>query len=170
MPKFYSWLRGKDQTAALALRFLILTVARTTEVRLARYDEIDGYVWALPPARTKTAQEHRVPLTDEALRVLEALKPRSQNGYVFPTQRGKPMSDAAMASLLRREGYEARPHGFRATFRTWVEEQTDTPYEVKETALGHKVDSKTVEAYQRSDRLEKRRTLLRAWSGFVTSG
>lgn len=167
MPKFYAWLKEKDQTAALALRLLILTATRTSEIRLARYDEIDGDVWTLPASRTKTGQEHRVPLTSEALQVLECVKPRSQNGLVFPTQRGKAMSDAAMATLLRRAGYEARPHGFRASFRTWVEEQTDTPYEIKETALGHKVDSKTVEAYQRSDRLEKRRGLLEQWADYL---
>ena len=168
MPRFYAWLRGKDQTAALALRLLILTATRTSEIRLAQYSEIQVDVWTLPPSRTKNGQEHRVPLTREALQVLERMKPRSQNGFVFPTQRGKAMSDAAMATLLRREGYDARPHGFRATFRTWVEEQTETPYEVKETALGHKVDSKTVEAYQRSDRLEKRRALLEQWENYLS--
>jgi integrase len=72
-----------------------------------------------------------------------------------------------MAAFMKREGYEARPHGLRATFRTWVEEQTDTDYEVKETALGHTVDSGVVRAYQRSDRLEKRRTLMNAWQDFL---
>lgn len=169
MPKFFAWLRGKDHTAALALRLLILTATRTSEIRLAQYSEIQEDVWTLPASRTKNGQEHRVPLTTEALEVLERMKTRSQNDFVFPTQRGKAMSDAAMATLLRREGYDARPHGFRATFRTWVEEQTETPYEVKETALGHKVDSKTVEAYQRSDRLEKRRVLLEQWGNYLAT-
>jgi integrase len=75
----------------------------------------------------------------------------------------------ALSSFMKREGYEARPHGFRATFRTWVEEQTDTPFEVKESALGHNVDSGIVGAYQRSDRLEKRRRLMNDWSGFLQS-
>lgn len=72
-----------------------------------------------------------------------------------------------MSSFMKREGYEARPHGFRATFRTWVEEQTDTPFEVKEAALGHMVDAGVVGAYQRSDRLEKRRILMGMWSEFL---
>ena len=79
------------------------------------------------------------------------------------------MSDATMSRFMEREGYDARPHGFRATFRTWVEETTETPYEVKESALGHKVDGETVRAYQRSDRLEKRRVLLEGWCQFLTS-
>ena len=169
MPRFYTWLKAKDQMSALALRFLILTAARTSEVRLARYDEIDGDVWTLPSNRTKTGQIHRVPLTAAAVEILETCEPWSQNGLVFPSKRGKAMSDMAMSTFMRREGFEARPHGFRATFRTWVEEQTNTPYEVKETALGHKVDSKTVAAYQRSDRLEKRRKLLQDWSDFLIS-
>ena len=87
---------------------------------------------------------------------------------LFPSPRGKPMSDATMSRFMEREGYKARPHGFRATFRTWVEEQNDTPYEIKEAALGHRVDSDVVRAYQRSDRLEKRRELLGRWSRFLT--
>ena len=72
-----------------------------------------------------------------------------------------------MSRPMEREGYTYRPHGFRASFRTWVEEQTETPFEVKETALGHKVDVGIVGAYQRSDRLEKRRVLMQRWSSFI---
>jgi integrase len=73
----------------------------------------------------------------------------------------------AMGALMRREGLKARPHGFRATFRTWVEERTETPFEVKEAALAHMVDSGVVGAYQRSDRLEKRRALMERWEGWL---
>jgi integrase len=162
-PKFYHWLCEIDQTAALALRFLMLTVARTTEVRLATFNEMDADVWTLSSERTKTGREHRIPLTKEALAVIELAKARSENEFLFPALRGKPISDMAMSSFMRREGYEARPHGFRATFRTWVEEQTDTPFEVKEAALGHIVDSGVVGAYQRSDRIEKRRAVMELW-------
>lgn len=168
MSKFYQWLCSKETISALALRFLILTVARTSEVRLATFEEIDGDIWILPPARTKTLQEHRIPLSDEALQVVEKARRISDQLILFPTSGGKPMSDATMSRFMEREGYQARPHGFRATFRTWVEETTDTPYEVKESALGHKVDSGVVGAYQRSDRLEKRRALMEDWASFVT--
>ncbi|MDG2004094.1 MAG: integrase arm-type DNA-binding domain-containing protein [Novosphingobium sp.] len=166
-PKFYGWLCTVDHKAALALRFLMLTVARTTEIRLARFDEIDDAVWTLTPERTKTGREHRVPLTAEALKVVDLARSYSPNDFLFPALKGKPISDMAMSTFMKRECLEARPHGFRASFRTWVEEQTDTPFEVKEAALGHIVDTGVVGAYQRSDRLEKRRVLLNTWSRWL---
>lgn len=166
-PAFYCWLATKPFMSCYALRFLMLTATRTSEVRFATVDEIDGDVWLLPPERTKTGKEHRVPLTDSALQVIEDAKQTTGQKLLFPSLRGKPMSDATMSRFMEREGYIARPHGLRATFRTWVEEQTDTPYEVKETALGHVVDSSTVRAYQRSDRLLKRRLLMEQWSVYL---
>ena len=166
-PKFYEWLCTLDHTAALALRFLMLTVARTSEVRLATFGEIEGEVWTLTPERTKTGREHRVPLTPEALKIIEVARERSPNEHLFPALKAQPISDMAMSSFMKREGYEARPHGFRASFRTWVEEQTETPFEVKEATLGHMVDAGVVGAYQRSDRLEKRRALMEEWSNWL---
>lgn len=166
-PKFYQWLKSKTEVSARALRFLILTVARTSEVRLVTFDEIEGDIWTLPGERTKTGHEHRIPLCAEARSIIENTRGLTDSKFLFTSYRGKPISDAAMSSFIKREGYNARPHGFRATFRTWVEEQTNTPYEVKETALGHQVDTKTVQAYQRSDRLEKRRILMEDWSRFL---
>lgn len=168
-PKFYQWLKTQSGAVPLALRFLILTVARTTEIRLATFDEIEGDVWTLSGERTKTGQKHRIPLTTEALTIVKAARDLSDNQHLFNAMRGKPMSDVAMSLLMKREGYEARPHGFRATFRTWVEEQTDTPFEVKESVLGHAVDAGIVGAYQRSDRLDKRRLVLRHWTTYLIS-
>jgi integrase len=163
-PKFYEWLCTLNHTAALALRFLMLTVGRTSEVRLATFGEIESEVWTLSPERTKTGREHRVPLTPEALKIIDIARERSPNEFLFPALKEQPISDMAMSSFMKREGYDARPHGFRATFRTWVEEQTDMPFEVKEAALGHMVDAGVVGAYQRSDRLEMRRKLLTRWA------
>jgi len=168
LPSFYSWLCTKPLMSCLALRFLILTVARTSEVRFASFDEFSDDIWTIPAARTKTGVEHRIPLCDEVRQILGIARSAESQSLIFPSPRGKPMSDATMSRFMEREGYEARPHGFRATFRTWVEEQTDTPFEVKETALGHKVDKGVIGAYQRSDRLEKRRTLMALWSKQVT--
>ena len=162
-PKFYAWLCKQEDVVPLALRFLILTVARTTEVRLATFDEIEGSVWTLSAERTKTGQPHRIPLSQEAKRVVSEAKALSDNNFLFNALRGKPISDMAMSAFMRREGYEARPHGFRGTFRTWAEEQTEAAFEVKEAALGHSVDTGVVGAYQRSDRLEKRKELLHQW-------
>lgn len=168
-PVFYRWLSGKSLVSALALRFLMLTATRTSEVRFVTFAEIDGDVWRIPPERTKGGREHRVPLSGEALSVMEQAKRSESQELLFPTKRGRPLSDAAMSRFMEREGMQARPHGFRATFRTWVEEMTETPYEIKESALGHKVDGETVRAYQRSDRLEKRRRLMDAWCRYLTS-
>lgn len=169
VPAFYHWLGTVEGVSALTLRFLILTVARTSEVRLATFDEIKGDIWHLSGERTKTGQERRIPLTPEAMRVVKAARKLSKGEFLFPSYRGKPVSDAAMSTLMKREGYEARPHGFRATFRTWVEEQTDTPFEIKESALGHTVDSEVVRSYQRSDRLDKRRRLMVEWATLLTT-
>jgi len=168
-PGFYRWLTSQDYPSAFALRFLMLTVARTSEVRFAVPAEIEGDVWTLDAARTKTATAHRVPLSVEALRVIETRPVLVGSEFLFPSPRGKAMSDATMSRMMERQGMEARPHGFRATFRTWVEETTDTPFEVKETALGHQVGSEVERAYQRSDLLAKRRVLLDQWAAFLTS-
>ncbi len=167
-PDFYKWLISLDGMSPLALRFLMVTAARTSEVRLASFDEIDGDVWNLPASRTKNGLARRIPLVGEALKVVGQCRGKSAT-HLFPAYKGQPLSDAAMATLMKRSGYEARPHGFRATFRTWVEEQTDTPFEVKEAALGHVVDSDTVGAYQRSDRLQKRRLLIEKWEAFLVA-
>lgn len=168
VPNFYTWLINQPHTSCFALRFLILTATRTSEVRFAAIDEIKDDVWVIPPERTKTGREHRVPLTQEALLIVAKAQQNNETGYLFPSSTGKPMSDATMSRFMEREGYKARPHGFRASFRTWVEEQTETEYEVKESALGHKVDAGIVGAYQRSDRLQKRRVLMEQWATFVT--
>lgn len=167
-PAFYQWLTTRDFTSSLALRFLMLTVARTSEIRFARFAEINDDVWLLDGKRTRTGREHRIPLSIEALKVVRLAEEQSMNDLLFPTSGGKPLSDAAMSRFMQREGYEARPHGFRATFRTWVEENTEASFEVKETALGHKVDGETVRAYQRSDHLAKRALLLEQWAQFLT--
>lgn len=167
VPAFYQWLMGVPGVTALALRFLILTVARNSEVRLATADEIKGDVWTLAPTRTKSGKEHRVPLGVEARRVVEEAGSRSESAYLFCSYGGKALSDAAMSKFMKDREYSGRPHGFRAAFRTWVEEQTDTPFEVKEAALGHAVDSGVVAAYQRSDRFERRRALMAAWEQFL---
>ncbi|GMG82699.1 site-specific integrase [Paralimibaculum aggregatum] len=167
-PAFYRMLSGKSFFSCHALRFLMLTVARTSEIRFALKDDLVDDVLVIPPERTKTGNEHRIPLSTEALDLIAQTRRLHDSDLLFPSPKGKPMSDATMARFMEREGYEARPHGFRSTFRTWVEECTDAPYEVKEACLGHIVDGAVVRAYQRSDRLERRRELMESWSSFLT--
>jgi integrase len=176
MPAFYSWLSERNSPAAIALRFLILTGARTSEVRLATSGEIEGDIWFLAAGRTKTGQENRIPLSKSARDLIVISKQTRTSSaeigqyLLFPSATGKPLSDMAMAKLMKDNGYKERPHGFRSSFRTWMEEQTDASYEVKETAIGHKVGSDTVRAYQRSDHLEKRRVIMEEWSKYLMSG
>ena len=169
VPTFYRSLESETGIAALALRFLILTAGRTSEVRLATFDEIETGVWFLSPSRTKNGREHSIPLSELAQEVAALAHARATNEYLFASYQGKPLSDAAMSKFMRDRGLEARPHGFRASFRTWLEEKTDAPFEVKEAALGHHVDAGVVGAYQRSDRMEKRRKLMEEWARHLMS-
>jgi len=166
-PAFYRSLCGKTFPSAFALRFLMLTVARTSEVRFANQTEIVGGIWAIPAERTKTAKEHNIPLCKEAIEVITRAPTHACAATIFSSEKGRPLSDMAMSGLMKREEIAARPHGFRSTFRTWAEECTDTPFEVKEACLGHAVDVGVVGAYQRSDRLEMRRSLLNKWEDYL---
>lgn len=168
-PAFYKSLSKTDSIAALALRFLILTVARTSEVRFATFSEFEGDIWHVPAASTKTGKDRRIPLAKDAVAIVAKARTLTDGDYLFPSVGGKPLSDAGMAAFMKRQGLAARPHGFRASFRTWCEEQTDTPFEVKESALGHVVDTDVVRAYQRSDRLEHRQALILLWEHYVIS-
>lgn len=141
-PVFYQWLCTQPHQSCFVLRFLMLTAARTGEIRFATTDEIEGDVLVIPPERTKTQREHKIPLTDEALRVIEQAHRVEGSNLLFPSAKAKPLSDATMSRFMEREGYEVRPHGFRATFRSWAEECTDAPFEVKEACLGHLVAKK----------------------------
>ena len=155
----------------LAFEFLVLTAARSGEVRLARWTEIDpdNEIWTVPADRMKTKREHRVPLSDRALEVLnEARKYAGGSGLVFPSLSGRALSDATMSKLLREQGIAAVPHGFRSSFRDWCAD-TGKPREIAEAALAHTVGG--VEgAYFRSDLFERRRRLMDQWAAFVTGG
>jgi integrase len=166
-PAFYRWLCDQKIASCLPLRFIMLTAARTGEVRHARHDYIDGDVLTLPAEVTKTGREHKIPLVPEAVAVIQEAKVKDGQQLLFPSPTGKVLSDATMSRLMEREGLDYRPHGFRATFRTWVEEQTEAPFEVAEAALGHVVDGEVTRAYQRSDRLVKRRQLISAWAQYL---
>ena len=120
-----------------------------------------------PKERMKWPVEHRVPLTKEALKVIELTKQFPHPTLLFPSHNGKAMSDMAMSKFMTQHDYEARPHGFRSTFRTWAEAETDADFATKEACLAHQVDKGVVGAYQRSDRLGKRTELLKNWSDFL---
>jgi integrase len=170
VPSFFNDLRNREAMAAKALMFTCLTGSRTGEVLGMRWDEIDieARLWTCPAERMKTANEHRVPLTDDMLAIIEPLKAMASK-YVFEGQkRHAPLSNMAMLMLLRRMKVEGvTVHGFRSTFRDWASEVANAPREVAEMSLAHKVGSDVERAYARSDLLERRRVLMERWSGFV---
>ena len=144
----------------LAFEFLVLTAARSGEVRLATWDEmdLDAAVWLVPGARMKAKRDHRVPLSGRALAILRDAQSLGDGaGLVFPSPRGKPFSDMALSKLIKELGFPAVPHGFRSSFRDWAAEQTNTPREVVEAALAHTVRNPTEAAYARSDLFARRR-------------
>lgn len=155
----------------LAIEFLVLTATRSGEVRLASWPEVDldGAEWAIPAARMKMKRDHRVPLSPRAVEVLEAAKTLGDgSALVFPgTRRGRPLSDMTLSKLVKELGFAADVHGFRTSFRTWVQEKTEFPREVAEAALAHVVGNQVEAAYARSDLFEKRRAMMEAWAAFL---
>jgi integrase len=164
-------LRAQDGVAAKALEFAILTAARTGEVLGATLGEIDGNVWTIPQDRMKGGREHRVPLSRQALAIIDDAGFRKPRVALFPGPRGK-LSKMAMLAVLKRMGCDdwTTVHGFRSTFRDWAAEQTAFPNEVVEMALAHIVSDKTEAAYRRGDLFEKRRRLMGAWADYCLQG
>jgi integrase len=169
LPAFMAELRAKKGTPARALEFAVLTAARTGEVIGAKWDEIDleSKLWSVPPSRMKAGKEHRVPLSDRLVEILEAL--RCGDEYLFPREGGgKPLHPSSMWEVIRRMRDGATVHGFRSSFRDWVAEQTAYPSEMAELALAHAVGNKVEQAYRRSDMMEKRRRLMSDWAEYCS--
>ncbi len=155
----------------LAIEFLILTASRSGEVRMARWDEIDmnTATWEIPAERMKMQRPHRVPLPARAMEILaEAEELRDGSGLVFPSLRGKVLSDMTLSKLVKELGFDADIHGFRTSFRTWAQERTNYPREVAEAALAHKTGDAVEQAYARSDVFEKRRKMMESWAAFLS--
>ena len=191
MPAFWRALAERPGIAAAALRFAILTAARSGEVRLATWAEFDleAAVWTVPADRMKARRTHRVPLAPEALAILETMRPlaRGPGSLVFPgAVNGRPLSDMALSAVVRAmcfdglepgepprwrdpEGRAAVPHGVRATFKDWSRAH-GWPDHLSEAALAHVDKDKVRAAYARGDLLEERRPMMAAWAKFVTGG
>ncbi|WP_421933043.1 tyrosine-type recombinase/integrase [Phenylobacterium sp.] len=175
---FVTALRQREAVSALGLELLVLTAARSGEVMGATWGEIDlkEKVWTVPATRMKAGREHRVPLGERALAILDAVAPLAKDAqgvidpksYIFPGQRkGRPLSVMAFEMLLRRMKLEITVHGFRSSFRDWSGEVSSFPREVAEAALAHSVGDQTERAYRRGDALEKRREMMDAWAVYL---
>jgi len=173
VPAFYKSLNDGTVTN-LALKLLILTGLRSKPIRFANLNDIDGDLWTVPADLMKSRKgkeaSFRVPLSSEAMSVIDEARPFAKDGFLFPNVRRGVISDATMSRFMERAGLDARPHGFRSSFRTWCAEATDTPHEIAETALAHVAGSQVTLAYRKTDYLEQRRVLMERWANHVTGG
>lgn len=180
VPELMAALEAEMSTAALCLRFTLLTAARTGEAITCRWDAIDleQRLWTVPAERMKQGREHRVPLNPQAVRLLRGLE--RTGAHVFPGNGRKtaqphgpaPLSNMAMLALLRRMGWAERTttHGLRSAFKTWASETTSYADEVSEAALAHAKGDKQAAAYNRGDALEKRTRLMADWGKYCETG
>ena len=176
VPAFMAELEGNQSISALALRFLILTAARTSEVLQATWDEIDidTKIWTVRAARMKAKRKHRVPLSDAAMDIIKALPRLEGNPHLFPGAKlGRPLSNMALLQLMRGMGYgvggnrgDYVPHGFRSAFRDWSGEISSFPRDVAEMALAHVIENKVEAAYRRGDLFDKRRIMMASWAAW----
>ncbi|GAN61546.1 phage integrase [Acetobacter cibinongensis] len=165
-------LRASEGIAAKAVRFCCLTAARSGEVRNAAWSEIDmtAQIWTIPDHKMKAGREHRVPLSDDALAILQEMLPlrdKHAGDLVFPGHKsGKPLSDVALSKALHlaAKTKDVTVHGLRSTFRDWTSDTSACPREVAEMALAHAIENKVEAAYRRTDLLDQRRPLMEAWA------
>ena len=169
--EFTSSLRAMEGMGARALEFLILNASRSGEVRGALWSEIDmtAKLWTIPAERMKAKAEHRVPLSKQAIKLLESLTRNEQSDVIFYGVKGQVLSDMTLSAVMRRMKVDAVPHGFRSTFRDWASERTNFPRELAEMALAHTIENKVEAAYRRGHLLPKRLQMMQAWADFVES-
>ena len=166
VPALMAELRNNDSISAKALMFTILTAARTSETTDAKWDEIDlnAKLWTVPPERMKAGREHRVPLSDAAMKILRSIPREGRFVFENPTHR-RPLSNMAMLQLLRGIRDDGSTvHGFRSSFRDWAADKTDVAREVVEACIAHAIGDESELSYKRTDFLEKRRVLMEQWA------
>ncbi len=172
VPEFFRSLREQDSIKAKALAFTILTVTRSSESRGALWSEINikEKTWTLPPERMKADRDHRVPLSDEAIRIIEEVRGYDQTRLFPGTKLDRPVSDATVRNMLQDLHPGLTVHGFRSSFKDWTLEFTSFPRIVVEMAMAHSIDDDTEDAYVRTDLLKKRAKLMQAWADFCLNG
>jgi integrase len=172
VPTFLAEVRGKSGYGARGLELLILTATRSAEVIGATWDEFDlaAKVWAIPTARMKSRREHRIPLSDRAVEVLNELAAIRRGDYLLPSHAaGRHASHAVLDQVVKRLGRQCTVHGFRSSFADFATERTAAAFEVVELCLAHVVGNAVVQAYRRSDLFERRAVLMRQWASFCST-
>ena len=175
VPAFTNQLRERDGITTRALEFIMLTAVRSNEGRGARIAEFDlaERLWIIPAERMKSGRPHRVPLCGRAVEIVREMQPLAQrsDGLLFPgLGTGRPITDTAVAGVVKRMGEAVTVHGFRSSFRDWAAEATDFQNHVVEMSLAHTIGSAVEAAYRRGDLLAKRRELMEAWAAFCSGG
>jgi integrase len=160
IPAFMAELRERDSLSAKALEFTVLTAARTGETIGAAWDEIDlkAKTWTVPANRMKAGKEHKVPLSNRAIEILQSLDQRSKQLF--------PLSNMGMAELLKGMRPDVTVHGMRSAFRDWAAECTGYANHVVEMALAHAIGDKVEAAYRRGDLFTKRQKLMASWAEY----
>ncbi len=173
-PALWKALGATDDVCADTVRWMILTTARPTEARHTRWDEVDleQRLWTVPGTRMKKNRVHRVPLSDQAMEILEKRKALAANGdvYVFPSarRRGQPIDASTPRQRIRKLGFDGTAHGMRSTFTDWCGDILKLDIDLQEKALAHVERSRTRRAYARSDRLDARQEPMQKWADFLT--
>ena len=186
MPRFWMDLRSQHGVAKDALAFLILTAARSGEVREMVWGEVDfeNATWTVPGNRMKSGVTHTVPLSCTALEILRAQKHGAPDDHIFSLRRDTPLSDMTLSAVIKRmnkkkeateeqgffdpDGRKASPHGFRSSFRMWAAEESGFSRDVAEFALAHKLPDEVEAAYQRGTQFAKRIEMMNDWMEFLT--
>jgi integrase len=185
-PRWFEALRCREGFGARALEFLAMTATRSQEIRGALWQEIDldSALWIIPAVRMKMDREHRIPLSNAAVALLQALPRLQDNPLIFPATRGGELSDVTLSAAMKRmhatdiaaggAGFVDRaskrpavPHGLRSTFRDWVAEHTNYPGDMAEVALAHRISNAAEASYRRGDMVEKRRKMMGDWAGYL---
>lgn len=179
MGAFVQALRQRSGVAARTVEFTILTASRSGEARGAKWSEIDlqAKIWTIPAVRMKAKREHQIPLSNEAVALIERMEHVMGSDLIFPNTKGDVLSDMSMTAVIRRMNAEALTwvskdgktvtvHGFRSSFRMWAAESTNYPREVAEHALAHQLPDAVERAYQRGTQFTKRAQMMQEWAKY----
>ena len=170
--KFYQDISQSDLIAVYALRLLILTATRSKEVIEAKFSEFDTdkKVWTIPEHKMKAGVEHKVPLSDAAIQIINFMRKKHNHEYVFHNKAtGKYISNNAMLVFLKKNYTKQKVtvHGFRSTFRTWAEETGQYQHHAIEFCLAHQLPTKVEKSYLRTNLFEMRKKIMNDWEEFL---
>lgn len=175
IPCYFKSLRESNTLTCKALAFTILTASRSSESRKAAWNEFDfeKNIWTIPEHKMKNDKTHRVPLTNETLKILDELKAFKRNDgdiHIFPSYSNSGfISENTMLKKLKLTNKELTVHGFRSSFKDWCAEETNFQNNIVEAALAHTIKNATQAAYERGDKLRKREKIMDAWTNYCLS-